>query len=125
MRGFCEDCSRTSVARPYWIHPKFDSMTCGFAEIAGRLMEEITCQAVSRIIKVDSKLMWSLDQYRMEVMLQFLHLPKDIEVSYLCADEVHFRSIKTINRKGLFAKRYTPEFVTNLVCPSEGKVLFK
>lgn len=124
LRGFCEDCNRSSVARVDWIHPKFESMTCGFAEIAGRLMEEITCEAVSRVMKSDSKLMWSLDQYRMEVMLQFLRLPKDIDVSYLCADEVHFRSVKNKNRKGLFAKRRTPEFITNLVCPSEGKVLF-
>ncbi len=56
MRGFCEDCNRTSVAKIDWIHPKFESMTCGFAEVAGRLMEEITCQAVSRILDSDSKL---------------------------------------------------------------------
>ena len=124
MRGFCEDCNRTSVAKVDWVHPKFESMTCGFAEVAGRLMEEITCQAVSRILSSDSKLMWMLDQHRMEVMLQFLKLPKDIDVSYLCADEVHFLSVKAKNRKGLFAKRYTPQFVTNLVCPSAGKVLF-
>lgn len=124
MRGFCEDCHSTSVARVDWIHPLFHSMTCGFAEVAGRLMEEITCQAVSRILDVDPKLMWNLDQHRMEVMLQYLKLPKDIDVSYLCADEVHFISKKAKNRKGLFAKRYTPQFVTNLVCPSEGKVLF-
>lgn len=124
LRGTCEDCERTSVAQVDWIHPKFDSMTCGFAETAGRLMEEITCQAVSRILDCGPKLMWQLDQYRMEVMLQFLRLPKDIDVSYLCADEVHFRTVKIQNRKGLFAKRYRPEFVTNLVCPSAGKVLF-
>lgn len=124
MRGFCEDCQSTSVARVDWIHPKFESMTCGFAEVAGRLMEEITCQAVGRIMKTDPKLMWSLDQYRMEVMLQYLKLPKNIDTSYLCADEVHFRTTRIQNRKGLFAKRFKPEFVTNLVCPSEGKVLF-
>lgn len=124
MRGLCEDCQRTSVARVDWIHPKFESMTCGFAEVAGRLMEEITCEAVSRILNTDSKLMWSLDQYRMAVMLQRLQLPKDIDITYLCADEVHFRSLKNQQRKGLFAKRYTPKFVTNLVCPSAGKVLF-
>lgn len=124
MRGYCEDCQCTAVARADWLHPKFESMTCGFAEVAGRLMEESTCEAVSRILKSDSKLMWNLDQYRMEVMLQFLRLPKDINVSYLCADEVHFRSIKNKDRKGLFAKRYAPKFVTNLVSPSEGKVLF-
>lgn len=124
LRGYCEDCQRTSVARADWLHPQFEGMTCGFAEVAGRLMEEITCEAVSRILKSDSKLMWNLDQYRMEVMLQFLRLPKDIDISYLCADEVHFRSIKNIDRKGLFAKRYTPKFVTNLVAPMAGKVLF-
>ncbi len=124
MRGYCEDCQCTAVARASWLHPKFESMTCGFAEVAGRLMEEITCEAVGRILKSDSKLMWNLDQYRMETMLQFLRLPKDIDVSYLCADEVHFRSLKNKDRKGLFAKRYTPKFVTNLVSPSAGKVLF-
>lgn len=124
LRGYCEDCQRTSVARADWLHPQFEGMTCGFAEVAGRLMEEITCEAVSRILKSDSKLMWNLDQYRMEVMLQFLRLPKNIDISYLCADEVHFRSIKNIDRKGLFAKRYTPKFVTNLVAPMAGKVLF-
>jgi transposase len=124
MRGFCEVCNRTSVARIDWIHPKFESMTCSFAEVAGRLMEEITCEAVSRILYSDSKMMWELDQHRMEVMLQFLKLPTDLDVSYLCADEVHFRTFEVKNRKGLFAKRWRPEFVTNLVCPSAGKVLF-
>ena len=124
MRGYCEDCQNTSVSRLNWLHPKFESMTCGFAEVAGRLMEEITCQAVGRILSCDPKLMWNLDQHRMEVMLQYLQLPKNIDVSYLCADEIHFRSEKVKNRKGLFAPRYTPKFVTNLVCPSEGKVLF-
>ena len=124
MRGFCEDCNRSCVARVDWIHPKFESMTCGFAEVAGRLMEEITCEAVSRILQTDSKLMWSLDQHRMEVMLQFLKLPKDLDVSYLAADEVHFRTVAVKNRVGLFAKRWRPEFVTNLVAPLAGKVLF-
>jgi transposase len=124
LRGICEDCNRTAVSEVDWIHPKFESLTCGFAEVAGRLMEEITCEAVSRILLSDSKLMWELDQHRMEVMLQFLKLPADLDVSYLCADEVHFRTMEVKNRKGLFAKRWRPEFVTNLVCPSVGKVLF-
>ena len=124
LRGVCEDCNRSAVATVDWIHPKFESFTCGFAEVAGRLMEEITCEAVSRILHSDSKMMWDLDQHRMEVMLQFLKLPTDLDVSYLCADEVHFRTIEVKNRKGLFAKRWRPEFVTNLVCPAAGKVLF-
>jgi transposase len=124
LRGLCEPCGRTSVARVDWIHPKFESMTCSFAEVAGRLMEEITCEAVGRIVGAESKLMWDLDQHRMEVMLQFMRLPKDLDVSYLAADEVHFRTIEVKNRKGLFAKRSQPEFVTNLVAPLAGKVLF-
>jgi len=124
MRGYCEPCDRTSVARVDWIHPKFESMTCSFAEVAGRLMEEITCEAVGRIVGAESKLMWDLDQHRMAVMLQFMKLPKDLDVSYLAADEVHFRTIEIKNRKGLFAKRSRPEFATNLVAPLAGKVLF-
>jgi transposase len=57
-------------------------------------------------------------------MLQFLRLPSDLDIAYLAADEVHFRTVKIENRKGLFAKRYSPEFVTNLVAPKAGKVLF-
>lgn len=124
IRGICEDCDVSAVSEVPWIHPKFKSMTCSFAEMAGRLMEETTCEAVGRILQTQSKTMWQLDQYRMQTMMQFLRLPKDIDVSYLCADEVHFRSIKNQNRKGLFAKKYSPKFVTNLVCPSESKVLF-
>jgi hypothetical protein len=87
-------------------------------------MEEITCEAVSRILDSDSKMMWQLDQHRMEVMLQHLELPSDLNLSYLCADEVHFRTVAVKNRVGLFAKRSRAEFVTNLVCPKAGKVLF-
>lgn len=124
LRGDCRVCKRTSVARVDWIHPTFESMTCGFAEVAGRLMEEITCEAVGRILTADSKAMWALDQHRMEVMFQFMQLPKDLDASYLCADEVHFRTLPVTNRKGLFAKTFQPQFVTNLVAPKEGKVLF-
>lgn len=124
MRGYCEDCECTSVAKVDWLHTKFESMTCGFAETAGRLMEEITCEAVSRILHTDSKAMWELDQYRMQVMLQYLKLPEDLDTSYLAADEVHYRTMEVKDRKGLFAKRRAPEFITNLVAPKSGKVLF-
>ena len=124
MRGHCDDCCSTSMAKVDWIHPKFESLTCSFAEVAGRLMEETTCEATSRILHCNAKKLWDLDQYRMAVMLQFLRLPVDLDVSYLCADEVHFRSVKNSHRKGLFAKRYSPQFVTNLVSTKAGKVLF-
>jgi len=124
MRGYCEVCQVSSVAEVDWIHPKFGSMTCGFAEVAGRLMEELTCEATARVFKSNSKLMWSLDQYRMGVMLQFMKLPENLDISYLAADEVHFRTKPIKYRKGLLAKRRVPEFVTNLVAPKSGKVLF-
>lgn len=124
LRGICDDCNKVILAPIDWIHPKFTSMTCGFAEVAGRLMEEITCEAVGRILHCNSKTLWDLDQFRMEMMMKYLKLPKDIDVTYLCADEVHFRTMPVKERRGLFAKRWQPKFITNLVCPSEGKVLF-
>lgn len=98
LRGRCDYCDRTSVAEVDWIHPKFSSMTCGFAEVAGRLMEEISCEAVGRILFLNSKTMWSLDQYRMETMMQYLHTPDDLDVSYLAADEVHFRTTSRLRQ---------------------------
>ena len=76
QRGLCGSCNRTSMAKAEWIHPKFESMTCGYAEIAGRLMEEMTCEAVGRILFSPSKMMWQLDQYRMETMLQFYNFQR-------------------------------------------------
>ncbi|MGZ3747648.1 MAG: ISL3 family transposase [Pseudobdellovibrionaceae bacterium] len=123
LRGNCEACQKSEVAEATWIHPEFKSMSCGFVEVAGRLMEEITCEAVSRILLTDSMTMWRVDQWRMELMARRLELPKNIDVSFLAADEVHFRTIENKNRKGPFAKRYVPEFVTNLVSPRYGKVI--
>jgi transposase len=123
LRGKCDACNRSQVSEAPWIHPEFKSMTCGFVEVAGRLMEEITCEAVSRILFSDSMTMWRVDQWRMEFMEKRLALPKNLDVSFLAADEVHYTTVKNKNRKGPFAKRYVPEFVTNLVSPKYGKVL--
>ncbi len=123
LRGNCDACHRSEVSEVRWIHPEFKSMTCGFAETAGRLMEEITCEAVSRILFTDSMTMWRLDQWRMELMERRLKLPENLDVSHLAADEVHFRTVENVHRKGPFAKRYVPEFVTNVVSPKYGKVL--
>ncbi len=123
FRGNCESCERTEIAKVPWIHPEFKSMTCGFVEHAGRLMEEITCEAVARLLNTDSMTMWRVDQWRMEYMERRLVLPVDMDVSHLAADEVHFRTVENKNRVGLFAKRHVPEFVTNLVSPRYGKVI--
>ncbi len=123
LRGNCHDCGRSEVAEASWIHSEFKSMTCGFAEVAGRLMEEITCEAVSRILFTDSMTMWRVDQWRMKFMEKRLVIPENLDVKHLAADEVHFRTVENKNRKGLFSKRYVPEFVTNLVSPKHSKVL--
>ncbi len=123
MRGNCVSCNKTEMAKAPWIHPEFKSMSCGFVEVAGRLMEEITCEGVSRILFADSMTMWRVDQWRMEYMEKRLVLPESLDVRFLAADEVHFRTVKNVNRKGLFAKRFVPEFVTNLVSPRYSKVI--
>jgi transposase len=123
LRGYCQDCNRSEVAEAPWIHPEFKSMTCGFAEVAGRLMEEITCEAVSRILFTDSMTMWRVDQWRMQLMEKRHKLPENLDVRHLAADEVHFRTIENTHKRGPFEKRHAPEFVTNLVSPKHGKVL--
>lgn len=124
LRAHCDDCHKVILAPTDWIHPQFRSMTCAFAEHAGRLMEEITCEATARLLHANSKTLWDLDQYRMEVMMKYLSLPKNIDISYLSADEVHFKTIHPKKRTSIFQKRWEPKFITNLVCPTEGKVLF-
>lgn len=50
IRVFCEDCKFTSIAKVEWIHPKFQ-----FMKVAGRLIEETTCEATERILLCNSK----------------------------------------------------------------------
>lgn len=101
LRGVCEDCQRTKMARAVWIHPEFKSMTCGFAETAGRLMEDATCEATARLLRTDSMTMWRVDQWRMAHMEKRLVLPENINVKSLAADEVHFMTVKHKKRVGL------------------------
>lgn len=122
FRARCETCAKNRLALCSWIHPKHRSMSCGFAEIAGRLMEELTCRGVGRWFGKSTMQMLRLDQSRMKYMLQFLKIP-EAGWSSLSADEVHFRTVR-LERKNSFSKRWQAEFITNLVCPEEGKVLF-
>lgn len=122
FRAKCGKCSKNVLAFCPWIHPKHRSMTCGFAEVAGRLMEELTCRGVGRWFGMSAMQMMRLDQSRMKYMLQFLKIP-EAGWSALCADEVHHRTVR-LERKNFFSKRWEAEYITNLVCPEEGKVLF-
>lgn len=124
LRAFCSQCEMNRVADVRWIHPRFSNYSCCFAEVAGRLMEETTCEAVGRILGANSSTLWSLDQYRMKLMLKQYEIPQDAELSQLSADEVHFRTTKNEKREGLWDKRWDIKYITNLVCCKEGKVLW-
>ena len=123
-RAHCQGCNRDTQAFVPWIHPKFESVTCGFAEVAGRLMEETTCAAVSRITHSNAKKLWSIDQYRMQVMLERLRLPDDVDLSFLSADEVHYKTIRFGKNRGIAQPRWEALFITNLVSYKDGKVLY-
>jgi transposase len=123
LRGYCESCKKNTLCVADFIHPEFKQYTCAFAETAGRLMEETTCEAASRLLDANSKSLWSLDQWRMKYLFQFMKLPENMDVTRLSADEVHFKSVK-LERINLFSKFYDIKFITNLVCTSNSKVLF-
>lgn len=123
-RCWCEGCSRHTQVLVEWIHPKFESVTCGFAEVAGRLMEETTCEATGRLLHANSRKLWGIDQYRMQVMLERLKLPPDVDVSLLSADEVHFRTKRFGKTRGIAQARWEALFITNLVSYKDAKVLF-
>lgn len=78
---FCNGCDQVILSEASFIHPQFRSMTTAFAECTGRLLEETTCEAVARVLKCTSKTLWDLDQHRMEVMMKYLKLPSDLDLS--------------------------------------------
>ena len=123
-RAECRGCKRATQAFVEWIHPEFESVTCGFAEVAGRLMEETTCAAVSRITHANARKLWGLDQYRMQTMLERLRLPDDVDLSFLSADEVHYKTLRFGKNRGIAQARWEALFITNLVSYKDKKVLF-
>lgn len=122
-RGFCESCNCVRTARVDWINKRCPSLSCGFSEVAGRWMEETTCEAVSRMFEHNSRSLWRLDQWRMRQMMFELKVPEDIDCQYLSADEVHCRNIK-LERKTLWSKKTAQIYVTNLVSYKNRKVLW-
>lgn len=101
------------------MHPQFQNLTLALCEHAGRLMEEMTCEAVGRLLRLNAKTMWNLDQMRMRKMQPLLSIPEKLDLSFMSADEVHFRSLRKVNS----VARPEIKFVTTLVCYNESKVL--
>jgi transposase len=124
LRAVCYTCGgKPQPALIKGLHPEVQNLTLAAAEFAGRLMEEITCEAVSRLMRMNSKTMWSLDQWRMKRMKKDLKLPDDLELSHLSADEVHFRTLENLERNNPFSERWTVQYLTNLVCSKASKVI--
>ena len=101
-------------------------MACGFAEYCARLMEEMTCEAVARLTKANSRTLWKLDQWRCQYLKKHLYeLPEDLDTTKLSADEVHFRTKKYLahERKTPFCPKRETKFLTNLICSSKSKVI--
>lgn len=123
-RAFCPKCKRNRAPKIAWRHPKLSSMSTAFAEVAGRMMEETTCEATARLLRANSRSLWELDQFRMDILLGRMKLPGTVNLSFLSADEVHFKTLWFGAERGPFAKRWDAQFVTNLVSYHEGKVLY-
>lgn len=89
-------------------------------------MEEMTCEAVARLTRTNSRTLWKLDQWRCEYLKKSLYeIPKDLDTTKLSADEVHYRTKKFTaqERESPFSPRRETHFLTNLVCASVSKVI--
>lgn len=89
-------------------------------------MEEMTCEAVARLTRTNSRTLWQLDQWRCEYLKKTLYkLPKDLDTSRLSADEVHYRTQKlsAAERQSPFSPRREVKFLTNLVATCASKVI--
>ena len=125
LQAACDFCQKVRLAYAPYIHPAFKNMTTAFAEVAGQMMEETTCEAVSRQLNCNSKQLWKLDQWRMKKMKeseQYEKLLDAANVSLMSGDEVHMRTIKPKNKK-YKKQEWTKKFITNLVCYNHSKVI--
>jgi transposase len=119
----CPVCGIVQSQLPKGIHKKFDGFSNSFVESSGRLMEETTCAASSRLLHCNAKTLWSMDNYRTKVLKKHFKLPTDLDVSKLSADEVHFRTQKNKARENPFAPRWDIKFITNLVVTNSSKII--
>lgn len=125
LQGGCGRCVKHRLSHAPFIHPRFKKLTTAFAENAGRLMEEITCEATARLVHYDSKPLWSLDQWRMRKM-KSIWKPADqkLRLKHMSADEVHMRTIKPKKREDRWKREeWERKFITNLVCYNHSKVI--
>jgi transposase len=124
LRAVCMTCSGApELAAVNGLHPKLPNLTVAFGEVAGQLMEELTCEGTARYFRLNSKSLWTLDQWRMRLMRKYLKIPDDLNFSHMSADEVHYRTVSNEQRENPFSERWTTEYLTNLVCSKASKVI--
>ncbi len=122
LQAACGECLKLPLAYAQFIHPRFKTMTTGFAEYAGRWMEETTIAAVERMTSCSGMSLWRLDQWRTKTMKKLFEIPADLPMSFASADEVHMRTIKP--RDARFDKsKWKKKFITNLVSCDLAKVV--
>jgi transposase len=119
----CPLCGNVQSEKVKGVHQKFKKFSTSFVETAGRLMEETTCAASSRLLACNAKTLWSMDNSRTKLLKKEFKLPKDLDVSRLSADEVHFRTHKVTNRTNSFSPRWDIRFITNLVATKHAKII--
>jgi len=67
-------------------------------------MKELICGAVAKFLKLNSKIILDLDQYRMRAVKPLMPYPTGISLIKISADEVHIRT------RAKKARPYTPWF---------------
>lgn len=119
----CPVCSHTQTNQKFLSHAQFPGFSTSFVEVAGRLMEETTCAAASRLLGCNAKTLWSMDNSRTKVLKDHFEIPKDLDVSRMSADEVHFKTQKNLQRRHPFDAIWDIQFITNLVATQHRKVI--
>lgn len=102
------------LAKADCIHDRFKNLSTGFAELAGHWMEEITFEAVGRMLRCQSMTLWRLDRLRSERMKKNLVIPKNLPLRLMSADEVHLRPVKP-KTKRMDKTQWKKKLITNLV----------
>lgn len=69
LRAVCDFCDgNVRSAKVDFIHPQFQNMTLSMVEHAGRMMEEITCAADARLLRMKERTMYLVILDKKEVL---------------------------------------------------------
>ena len=114
LQAGCGRCVKHRLAKADFLHERFKNMSTAFAELAGRWMEETTCEAVHRMLGCPSMTLWRLDGWRSKRMKKDLVIPENLPLRLMSADEVHMRTVKP-KKSRMDKNQWKKKFITNLV----------